>query len=67
MLYTYIFISIAVFIIVLEVPSLYKEKLYKEIIVFTIILMLGVYLGMVQLHNWPFYNPLNQLVMILSE
>ena len=45
-------------LIFMELPALYKQKQYKEIGVFIILLLIGFYLGMVQIYDWPFYNPL---------
>lgn len=50
-------ITAALVMIYIEIPRLYKEKKYKEIGVFFVLLFMGLYLGMVQLYDWPFYNP----------
>lgn len=52
--------------ILLEVPKLLKEHSYRELAVFTFFLLMGFYLGMVQLYHWPFYNPFIELANILE-
>jgi hypothetical protein len=62
-----LFAVLVIFVILLEVPSLLREKSYKELVVFSVFLLLGVYLGMVQLYDWPFYNPIPEWAAMMEE
>lgn len=62
-----ILISIYIIILLLELPTLIKKRWYKEIAVFSVIFLLGVYLGMVQFYHWPFYNPMKVLISLLAD
>lgn len=44
-------------ILIIELPSLIRNRWYKEMAVFTVLFLLGLYMGMVQFYHWPFYNP----------
>lgn len=43
---------------ILDVPTLIRQRAYKDLAVFTAFLLAGIYVAMVQLYDWPFYNPL---------
>ncbi|MEA4924795.1 MAG: hypothetical protein VB084_05725 [Syntrophomonadaceae bacterium] len=59
-------VAIYALILVSELPSLIKNRWYKEIMVFSILFLISVYMGMVQFYHWPFYNPLDTLLPILA-
>lgn len=42
----------------LDVPTLIRQHAYKDLAVFTVFLLAAIYVAMVQLYDWPFYNPL---------
>lgn len=48
-------------VLFIELPGLLKNRLYKEIQVFGILFMLGMYLTLAQLYHWPIPNPLQDL------
>lgn len=58
---------IYILILVFELPALIKNRWYKEIIVFTLFFLISVYLGMVQFYHWPFYNPLDMLLLVAGK
>jgi len=62
----WLFIALLIIIILLDVPRLLRERSYKELTVFTAFLLMGFYLGMVQLYHWPFYNPIAELATMLE-
>ncbi len=63
-----IILLIAIYALILasELPNLIKKRWYKEIMVFSILFLISVYMGMVQFYHWPFYNPLDTLLPILA-
>ncbi len=56
----WLFIILIIGIIGLDVPILIKEHDYGELIVFTVFLMAGIYLAMVQLYDVPFYSAMSE-------
>jgi hypothetical protein len=62
----WLFAVMVIGIILFEVPSLFKEHSYRELAVFTVFLLMGFYLGMVQLCHWPLYNPFIELANMLE-
>lgn len=56
-----------ILILVIELPALIKKHWYQEIAVFTVLFLIGVYLGMVQFYHWPFYNPFDTLLLIIEK
>ncbi|HOB12220.1 MAG TPA: hypothetical protein PLM20_04320 [Syntrophomonadaceae bacterium] len=50
-----------VLVVCIELPGLLKNRLYKEIQVFGILFLLGMYLTLAQLYQWPIPNPLQDL------
>ena len=59
-------ITIWLIIIMIELPSLIKKSLYHEILLFTILFAAGVYMSLAQFYDWPLYNPLEPLIMLLA-
>lgn len=53
-------------IVCLELPGLIQNRLYKEAKVFGILFLLGVYLALTQLYQWPIPNPLPDLYLRLE-
>ncbi len=49
-------------IIAWEVPDLLQEKMYRELGLFTAVLILGIYLSLSQFYDWPLYNPLSSWI-----
>ncbi|HWP98171.1 MAG TPA: hypothetical protein VN426_15095 [Syntrophomonadaceae bacterium] len=45
------------FVIALEVPTLLKNRMFRELAVFSVFLALAVYLSLAQLYNWYLPNP----------
>jgi hypothetical protein len=52
------FFILVLLIVLLDAPKLVIERNYKELLVYSFFLLIGLYLGMVQLFDWPFYNPI---------
>lgn len=50
-------IGLYVFVIVLEVPGLIKNRMLKELAVFSVFFALAVYLSLAQLYHWYLPNP----------
>jgi hypothetical protein len=53
-------------ILVLDLPVLTRDRLYKEIFVYLVFLIVGVYMGIILIYNLPYYNPLLQLETFLD-
>lgn len=53
------FILLLIFILILaiELPELIRQKLYKEIIVFSAFYLIGVYLSIAFFYDLALYNP----------
>lgn len=58
-MYSMVYGLIAIFavIIILQVPPLVKKDLWKELIVYGVILSLGIIYSIGQLYHWPLPNP----------
>lgn len=57
-------LAVAVIVILIEVPSLLKRKLRKELWVFSILLILGTGLSIAQGLHWNIPNPLDLMIVI---
>lgn len=62
-----ILIAIFLLIIFLELPRLLKENLYKEVVVFSVVLTVGIFMSLANFYNWPIYNPIEALALFLSK
>lgn len=62
-----VLIVIFLLIIFLELPSLLKEKLYKEVLAFSVVLIVGIFMSLANFYNWPIYNPIEDLALFLSK
>jgi len=58
----WLLVAIYILMLVFELPTLIRNKWYKEIVVFSVIFIISVYMGMVQFYDWPFYNPMDALL-----
>lgn len=56
-------IAIYIIIILLEVPDLMRQGWHRELIVFFVIFIAGIFLSLAQFYNWPLYNPLERIIM----
>lgn len=54
----WLLVFVIIIALILEIPPLIKEKKFKEIGVFLVLITLGFYLGIVQIYDLPFTNPL---------
>ncbi len=61
-----LFVFLVAAVVLFDTPYLYKKRMYKELAVFAFFLLIGLYLGMVQLFDWPFYNPVVDIVKVLE-
>ncbi len=63
-----IWLLVAIYILILgfELPTLIKNRWHKELVVFSVLFIISVYMGMVQFYHWPFYNPLDSLLPLLA-
>lgn len=58
------FVVIAVVIVIIEVPSLLKKKLKKELWVFSILLIFGLGLSIAQSLNMDLPNPIDLIAFL---
>ncbi|MBC7075488.1 MAG: hypothetical protein H5T98_05360 [Syntrophomonadaceae bacterium] len=61
-----LFVFLIAAVVLIDAPELYKKRMYKELAVFVFFLLIGLYLGMVQLFGWPFYNPVVDMIPALE-
>ena len=54
-------------VVLIELPGLIKNRLYREIWVFSFLFLIGVYLTFAQLYQWPLPNPLPNLYLLLEN
>lgn len=57
-MFTALFFLLIVFLAALDVPNLRRQKLNKDLAVYTLFMLTAIYLAMVQFYHWPFFNPL---------
>ncbi|MDR0267139.1 hypothetical protein [Paenibacillus sp.] len=57
-------LAAAAVIILIEVPRLIKKKLRKELWVFTILLIVGIGIGIAEGLHWPIPNPLDMVIAV---
>ncbi len=49
-------------ILILEVPSLIRNTWRKELLVFSLVFIFGIYLTLAQYFQWPLVNPLQAMI-----
>jgi hypothetical protein len=59
-------ITIWLIIIMIELPLLVKKSLYREVLLFTVLFAAGLYMSLAQFYDWPLYNPLEPLIVLLA-
>lgn len=62
-MFTVLFLLLVLFLAALDVPSMRRQKLNKDLAVYTIFMLTAIYLAMVQFYHWPFFNPLLMAAM----
>jgi len=50
-----------------ELPALIKNRLYKEIVVFMVFLLVGIYMSLSQFYGWNLYNPFEPWIKYMSK
>ncbi|WP_054695149.1 hypothetical protein [Syntrophomonas palmitatica] len=63
----WLLILLGLLVIGLEVPGLWKQKLYKELLVFGLFFGLSMFLGLAQLYGWHLYNPFMGILKIMES
>ena len=53
-------------IVSIDVPKLIIEKRMKELAVYSFFMLVGTYLAMVQLFDWPFYNAIEEFARMAN-
>lgn len=66
MLLILIILALAV-VVLIELPGLIKNRLYREIGVFSLLFLIGTYLACAQLYQLPLPNPLAYLYPLLDS
>lgn len=61
-----ILIFIFILILVMEVPTLVRQKHYYALAIFLVFYLAGVYLGLAQFYGWSVYNPFEALLTVLG-
>ncbi|MGS0745712.1 hypothetical protein ACU70A_07210 [Syntrophomonas erecta subsp. sporosyntropha] len=60
-------ITAFVIIMVLDLPELLKKGLHREIAVFAVLMLVGIYGIIAQLYDWPLYNPFPAIIERLGR
>lgn len=55
------------FILLLEVPFLLQQRRRRELLVFSLVFFLGVYLSLAQYFQWPMVNPLRGMLDLATR
>lgn len=63
----WLFIGLYIIILLLELPALIKKRWYKEIVVLGVLFFISIYMGMVQLYQWPIYNPFKAILPYIAS
>ncbi|MGE5421901.1 MAG: hypothetical protein ACM3QW_01435 [Ignavibacteriales bacterium] len=64
-----LFLLIAIFIAILliDVPPLIKQKMYKELAAFSVLFVIGVVYSLGQFYGWALPNPAKGLMMLFGS
>jgi hypothetical protein len=62
----WLFALLIISITILDLPGLYKDKSYKEILIYVILLVAGVYMGIAEIYTLLDYYPLLELADYLE-
>ncbi len=55
-------IAIYIIILAMELPALLKNGWRREVLVFSLVFVVGVYLSLAQYFHWPLVNPLQSII-----
>jgi hypothetical protein len=62
----WLLIALYLTIIIQEVPSLVENQMYKELGIFGLVFIIGVYMTLAQLYEWPLPNPFEPWIQMLA-
>jgi hypothetical protein len=62
----WLLIGIYVVIVVLEMPAIIKNHMYREMWTFMAFFVVGLYMSLAQLYGWPLYNPFSPFIAMLA-
>ena len=62
-----VLIVVYIVIIIMEVPALIKNGWRRELLIFSLVFVLGVYLSLAQYYRWPLANPLQSMIQSASQ
>lgn len=62
----WVLIAIYLLILLIEIPSLVKRHLYKELMVFGAFFLTGVYMSLAFFYQWPLAGPIEALSRYFS-
>lgn len=63
----FLLISIFLIIILIDVPPLVKQKMYKELAAFTVLFLIGVIYSLGQFYGWDLPNPARGLQNLFTS
>ncbi len=66
-MFTALFFLLVALLVAIDVPDLRRQKLNKDLAVYTIFMLAAIYLAMVQFYHWPFFNPLLMAAMRMQS
>ncbi len=62
-----ILILVYMVIIIIEVPALVKNNWHRELMIFSLLFILGVYLSLAQYYQWPLPHPLQGIIHNVAQ
>ena len=57
-------VMLFVTIILIDVPPLLRDKMYRELAVFSVLMAVAILYSLGQFYNWPLPNPVRALQMV---
>ena len=62
----WLLLTINLLVLIIEVPTLIKNQMYKELGVFTVLFAIGLYVSLAFNYNWPLKEPFNALMAYVA-
>lgn len=56
-----------ILILYLELPQLLKDRQYREILIFAGLFIIGTYMTLARLYQWPIPNPFPGIYQIIGK
>ncbi len=63
----WILVAIYILILAIELPSLIKKRLYRELGTFSVYFVIGLYMSLAFYYGWPLAGPFEALASALGR